>query len=135
MPRSRKSRAIPLLTLWGFMAVIGRAFTFNLLCLHLHVLSFLRFRPTKHVMHFLLPIHVTCSTHLTLLHMISQVVFGQVCKTPSSSLHSSHYPSRTFFLSDQRQQSILEHHSPILSHNAIGQVSLPYKTSGKIIPA
>ena len=33
MPRSRKSRAIPLLTLWAFMACYGRTFTLPLLLL------------------------------------------------------------------------------------------------------
>lgn len=74
---------------------------------------------------FLLPVHVTCCSHFIFLYMVSQVIFGQECKTWSSSLHSSYHASLTFSLSDLNQQHILEHNSPVLFHDTVNQTSLP----------
>ena len=62
-------------------------------------LSFLQVFPPKLCMHFLFnPTHTTCLTHLTLIHSITLIIFGDLYKPRSLSLCNFHQLPVTFFL-------------------------------------
>ena len=97
------------------------------------------YSPTKILYALLLsPMRVICPAPLILLDLITRVIFGEACRSLSSSLCSlHHFPAtspllRTNILLSNLFSPILSLHSSL---NVSDQVSHPYKTRDKIIYA
>jgi len=102
-----------------------------------HEVSFIQVAPPKRFMSPLLfPIRAKCPAHIILSYLIAWIVFGDVCRTYSSSFYSvlhllvtSSHSCPNIFLCTLFSNTLSLSSSP----NVRDYVSYPNKTTGKIL--